>query len=337
VLGFVSEACIFVRGPGRGSHGGAAQTGGEVDRNVIRIRLRWLAVLASLGAGVQAGCAAVSPLPPLTDPATDAHLPGKFVWADIFSSDVAGTRRFYGSLFGWDWRWISDRPGRRYGIFINDGAAVAGLAHVEAPDGHDTYARWVHYISVEDVGEAAAGAEARGGRVMLPAHAVAERGEFAVLADAQDAPFGVMRSSSGDPEDFRAAIGEWLWAGLAARDAAGAAEFYASLFGYEVFPREDESGLADYVLARGGHSRAAIAQLGPDADAAATWIGYVRVADLAATLAEARALGGVVLYETAVGSSGGELAVVEDPFGALIGLIRWTFPEEDADRAEAQP
>jgi predicted enzyme related to lactoylglutathione lyase len=304
---------------------------------VIRIRLRWLVALASLGAGLEAGCAAVAPLPPLTDPATEAHLPGKFVWADLFSSDVTGARRFYGSLFGWDWRWVSDRAGRRYGIFTHDGAAVAGLAHVDAPDGDETYARWVHYISVDDVGEAVSRVEARGGRVMLPAHAVAERGEFAVLADAQDAPFGVLRSSSGDPADYRAAIGEWLWVALAAPDAAAAADFYGSLFGYEVFRREGASGRVDYVLARGGHSRAGITQLGPKTEAAATWVGCVRVGDLAATLEKARALGGVVLYETAVGSSGDELAIVEDPFGAPIGLIHWTFPEEDAAPAEARP
>ena len=307
---------------------------------MMRLSLRQLVVLASLGVGVYAGCAARSglpPLPPLNDPATDTRLPGKFVWADMFSSDVSGARRFYGQLFGWDWRWISERPGHRYGIFTNGGAAVAGLAQVEAPDAQETYARWVHYISVEDVAAAVSGAEGRGGRVMVRPHDIADRGEFAVLADAEGAPFGVMRSSSGDPGDFRAVIGQWLWIGLFARDAAAAAKFYGALFGYEVFSRDDDSEVIDYVLAESGHSRAGIAQLGAASEAEPVWLCYVRVDDLAAALEKVRTLGGEVLWESGVGDSRGELAIVEDPLGAPIGLMQWTFPEPDEARVKARP
>jgi predicted enzyme related to lactoylglutathione lyase len=307
---------------------------------MIRLSLRWLIVLASLGIGVHAGCAARSglpSLPPLNDPATDTQLPGKFVWADMFSSDVSGARRFYGELFGWDWRWVSERPGKRYGIFTNDGAAVAGLAQVEAPNAQETYARWVHYISVEDVAAAVSGVEGRGGRVMVPAHDVAQRGEFAVLADAEDAPFGVMRSSSGDPEDFRAKIGQWLWIGLFARDASAASKFYGSLFGYEVFSRDGDSEVLDYVLAVSGYSRAGVAQLDAASEAEPVWLGYVRVDDLAAALEKVRTLGGEVLYESGGDDPRGELAIIEDPFGSPIGLMRWTFSEPDEARVKARP
>ena len=71
----------------------------------------FLMALALLGAVAHAGCASRSgpPLPPLNDPAADEHLPGKFVWADLFTSDLPGARRFYGELFGWESADLSER------------------------------------------------------------------------------------------------------------------------------------------------------------------------------------------------------------------------------------
>ena len=96
----------------------------------------FLLALLLLGAGAHATLAsepALPPLPPLNDPATDDRLPGKFIWADIFTSDVPGARRFYAEMFGWEWRWISKHPDHLYGMFYMDGIAVAGVAHREAP------------------------------------------------------------------------------------------------------------------------------------------------------------------------------------------------------------
>jgi len=41
-------------------------------------------------------------VPPVTDPPTNTHLTGEFVWYDLITSDVAAAKRFYGGLFGWE-------------------------------------------------------------------------------------------------------------------------------------------------------------------------------------------------------------------------------------------
>lgn len=296
--------------------------------------------VAVLGVAAHAGCASRlgrPPLPPLNDPAVAEHLPGKFVWADLFTNELPAARRFYAELFGWEWRPVSEGRRGRYGILHRDGEAIAGIAHLDPPDVEGPYARWIHYLSVSDVTVAMEGAVEHGGRSLLPAREVAERGEFAVLADPEDAPFGVLHSSSGDPPDFRAEVGEWLWIGLFARDAQAAARFYGSTFGYDVYERGDHSEVLDFVLAQSGYSRAGVAQLGPTSEAKPIWLGYVRVDDLAGSLEKAASLGGKVLYAPEDGELAGVLAIVEDPFGTPIGLMRWDPDEAAASDAEAAP
>ena len=46
-----------------------------------------------------------------------------------------------------------------------------------------------------------------GGRVLAPPQKMPKRGEQAVFADPEGALFGVVKSSSGDPEDFLAEPG----------------------------------------------------------------------------------------------------------------------------------
>jgi len=297
-----------------------------------------LFALLLLAAGVhvtRASDPALPPLPSLNDPASDVQIPGKFIWADLFTSDLEAERRFYATLFGWEWRWISQHPEHPYGMFYNDEIAVAGIAHRDAPEQGADYARWVHYISTPDVSEAAERAVDRGGRILLPRRSIANRGDFAVLADPEHVPFGVMHSSSGDPADFRVGFGEWLWVGLASRDATAAAKFYESLVGYRVHEPADGFDVLEFVLAAGGHSRAGIGQLREGSDSKPTWLGFVRVEKLEAILEKVRAAGGEVLYDPENDGNNGDLAIIADPFGAPVGLMRWIYDDEDS--AEQEP
>ena len=85
--------------------------------------------------------------------------------------------------------------------------------------------RWIAFMSVPDVGAAAREVQGKGGRVLIAPRAVEGRGEMAVLADPDGAPFGVIRSATGDPPDFAAGPGEWIWALYQSPDATRAAAF----------------------------------------------------------------------------------------------------------------
>ena len=273
-----------------------------------------------------------APLPPLTEPATNQQLAGKVVWADLFTSDVETERDFYQQLFGWEWRWVSESEDA-YGVFYSGGEPVAGLAYQKPPGDEKPYGRWIHYISAADVAGIEKAVVDAGGRVVLSRRAIADRGEFAILAAPDSELLGVIHSSSGDPADFRAEPGQWLWFQLFTRDLRRSAEFYRTLFGYHIHERTDSPELHELVLAKGGFARAGMGTISAESASSPTWLGYVRVENVSETLERARALGGEVVFEPDAESVEGEVAVIADPSGATIGLLRWVDPED----AEEQP
>ena len=266
------------------------------------------------------------PLPPLNEPATALALHGKFVWADLFSSDIDKVRGFYSDLFDWEWRYVSSPP-KAYGMFYKDGIAVAGLAKRDPPEGAQAYGTWVYYVSVADVAATEAAFAERGGEALLPRRSMPQRGDFSILADPDGAILGIMRSSSGDPEDFQAAVGEFIWYQLFTRELDPAAEFYETLFGYDIYEKEETPEIVDYILSADGYSRAGIGALPENSETVPTWLGYVRVADVGAAITKAEELGGSVLLPPTEERLGGDMAIIADPEGTPIGLLRWTYPE----------
>jgi predicted enzyme related to lactoylglutathione lyase len=276
--------------------------------------------LAAFSGGTLAALPANSPeLPALTTDSGNPRLPGKFVWADLVTDDVPSARQFYAKLFGWTF-W--DAGG--YMIALNDGRPLAGIFQRPRPKDRVAEPRWFGYISVGDVNRAQRAATNSGGRVLAPPQNMPKRGEQAVFADPEGAVFGVVKSRSGDPADFLPDVGDWVWIELVSRDAKKASNFYRAVAGYDIV--ENESARAgDYVFVSGGYARAAAVTLLPErAKAQPTWLLFVRVKDLASSLASAKQLGGKVLLEPRPDLFRGKLAVVTDPTGAAVGLLEWS-------------
>jgi hypothetical protein len=296
---------------------------------------RWLFFAQLLlSSAVVAQQQAMPKLPPISPSATGERLPGKFVWADLFSSDVEASSKFYERVFDWEAQQVKASP-KPYAIFYKDELPIAGLAYRQAPDGDDVYGRWIHYLSVDDVDETQKVIVENAGRILLNRRSYPDRGDFAIVADAHDAPFGIIHSSSGDPGDYRAAFGEWIWRQLFTRDLDKSIRFYTGLFGYKTEKEERNPQIMNYLLRSQGYLRAGIGYLGSDPEVAPAWLGYIRVEDIDKTLGRVMANGGKVLLEPTQEIADGGLAIVSDPTGASIGLLRWDY--KDSPDAEAQP
>lgn len=278
--------------------------------------------------GVATGAGAASPprgreLPPLTTISGSDRLPGKFVWADLVTDNLPVAQRFYSGLFGWTFSSIS--PG--YIIAANEERPLAGILQRPRPQDRPAQPRWFGFISVRDLRRAEIVVTNAGGRVVAPREKLPRRGEQAVFADPEGALFGVVRSSSGDPADFLAAPGDWIWVQLMSRDARTAAEFYSRVAGYRIVENIEPNRLSDFVLTSQGFARATVRTLSDEARArsvAPTWLPFVRVEKLAPSVAKVRELGGTVTVEPRPEYLGGRVAVVADPTGAAIGLLEWS-------------
>ena len=262
--------------------------------------------------------------PPITEAPTKVSSPGRFVWADLVTDDVGAAAEFYGATFGRTFSTYGGDDDRdTYTLVLAGDRAIGGMVFHEAkPESEQPSARWIGLISVADAKGTASKVATAGGKTLLAPRTLGERGEVAVYADPEGALIGAIRSATGDPEDFLGGIGEWVWIELWADDAAKATAFYKAAFGYDVEPVADAPSEA-FRLKSGDRARAGVTQKRAGSKVPSVWLPYVRVADVAATVAKAAAAGGRVVIEPRP-YSGALVAMIVDPSGAPFAVAQLT-------------
>src|SRR5689334_2546089 len=174
-----------------------------VQRRPMVIRALYLLVALVALQAAPSGQAAPLELPSIVEPASGEHLPGKVMFLELVTPDIAGAKQFYGRLLGWTFRDIA-ADGTTYAEASLDGRPVAGLVQRPMPAGERHQPAWLGFFAVEDVDAAVKIAVERGAKLLFPAQSFPNRGRQAVLADPQGAVFAVLASSSGDPPDLLA-------------------------------------------------------------------------------------------------------------------------------------
>jgi uncharacterized protein len=277
------------------------------------------------GQSAAAGPTVPFELPPLNPTPTSEHHPGKIIWADLVTTDLASAKHFYSALFGWTFTDVQTGSAD-YSLATLNGEPVGGIVERKVSPVQQRHPVWLTFISVRNTDKAQKTIVANGGKVLSPAHTYAHRGRQAVFADPQGAVFAVLQSSSGDPEDALAEPGRWIWSSLTSHEPGPEAAFYQKVFGYEAFDLpDDEDGLEHVLLATNNYARASSNQSPADASGLHPhWLNFIRVESTAAAAAKVESLGGRVLVQPHVDRHGGEIAVVADPTGAPFGLLEWT-------------
>lgn len=262
-------------------------------------------------------------LPALVEPASQEHHIGKVILVELVTPDIAASKQFYSGMFGWMYRDIQAGATTYVQASLN-GRPVAGLIYRAMPAGARQQPAWLSFFAVNDVDAAQKIALQGGAKLLFGPRTFPDRGRQAVFADPQGATFALLAASGGDPPDFLAAPGEWIWSSLFTSDPGTEAAFYQALFDYDVFELPDSAGAQHLLLASRNYARASANTLpanGPDAHS--YWLNYVRVDDAVNAAAQAVALGGRVLVEPRSDRHGGKVAVIADPQGALLGLLEW--------------
>ena len=197
-------------------------------------------------------------LPAFQDPPTDIRYPGKMIWADLFTEETTTCRTFYTELFGWTAETLGSGKDA-YTLFRKDGRFVAGMIYRPAEKGSSTKGIWLPYFSVEDLNGTLETVRKNGGRIEVKAHAFPDRGEQAIVRDNQEALFGLMRTTDGDPDDYLAEYGEWIWAQLWVREPDQSLLFYEAVLGFtEMEGDPDDENIYDHLWATNGRYRASL-------------------------------------------------------------------------------
>ena len=278
-------------------------------------------LLVTIAMGSLAGCASTPPWPAVAEGETSKSIPGRWIWAELFTSDVTRAQKFYGSVFGWQFetRGTSEKP---YILIRNEGRPVAGMVRHPAADGDVLQSRWVGLLSVADVDATTNGIRKAGGTVLLDPLTLRGRGKVALVADREGARFGVLASESGDPPDMMPDPGSWLWHELWAGSADSAAAFYKETVGYSIKPTGRARGKIEQHLVAGGFPRAGIIEYSADGLPSA-WLHYIRVDDVHAAVERVKKAGGTVLISPSREFRRGRAAVIVDPLGAPLGIAEW--------------
>jgi len=125
-------------------------------------------------------------------------------WIDLFSSDTARAKDFYGRLFGW----TTMDPGPEYGgyfLFQRDGKVVAGcMANDGSMGGPDT---WTLYLHTDDADRTVESAKAMGAPVYVEPMDVTQNGRMAMVADPGGAAIGIWEPKEVSGFEVRGEVG----------------------------------------------------------------------------------------------------------------------------------
>ncbi len=259
--------------------------------------------------------------PSIGEPTAAARVAGRWLWADLVTTDVARSSDFYARVFQWTYRTVPGAGGAPgYVTVLANGRPIGGIVPAATSAGV-AGARWIGLVS-GDPKTMAARARDHGGKVVVSPRALPGRGEMTVLSDPSGARFAVVSSERGDPSDHLGAVSEWLWAELWTGEPGRAADFYRDVFGYALADSGAKGAGESYVLSAGGRERAGVMR-SPDPTLPSAWIPYVRVADVAATIARAQSNGARVIVAPRAHHRS-QVAVLVDPLGAPFAVASWS-------------
>jgi uncharacterized protein len=255
-------------------------------------------------------------------PETKTEVASKPIWLDLSSGDPAGSREYYGKLFGWHVEVNPDPQYGGYGLAKLGGKDVAGIGPKQSPEGPSA---WMVYVGTKDADDTVKKTTAAGGKVIVEPMQVGPQGRMVVIQDPAGAFLGVWEPGQMKGAEVMDAPNSFGWAELNARGIDKSIDFYKKVFGWSHkksdmgggdMPEYHEFQLNGDSIAGGMEMNAMV-----PAEVPSYWMPYFEVADTDKSFDKAIELGGREIVAPQ-DFPGGRFAILSDPQGATFGLLK---------------
>jgi uncharacterized protein len=256
---------------------------------------------------------------------TMPHAVGSPSWFELATSDQAGAKAFYGTLFGWT---AQDNPmgdGSAYTMFQLEGRNVAAAYTMMAEQREQGVPpNWGVYFMVDDADAVAAKAAASGGRVLMPPFEVKDYLRMAVCADAENAVFSLHQPRQHAGVSAVRENNAICWAELATRDLARAEAFYAGLFGWNMSDHHASPPGSYRIFGNGDGMLGGLLRMTEEwGPIPSHWSIYIQVENVDAIVEKAHSLGGKLCFPAFDAPGVGRIARIDDPSGAGFYVIKF--------------
>ena len=256
-------------------------------------------------------------------PEITRHEPGSHCWSELATSDPAPAKKFYMSLFGWEAEDTPAGPDMVYTMLRLGGREVGALYPQDKAEAeHGVPPHWNVYIAVESADTTASRAKELGGTVLMDPFEVMEHGRMTIVQDPTGGTICVWQARNHIGARVVREPGAGSWIELYTKDTKTAGAFYSQLFGWKL---KESPGYTEFHLGTQGVGgmMAIEASWG---DVPPHWTVYFQVADIDASAAKVRSLGGKLRMEPTDIPEVGRFAIPLDPQGAEFAIIRLDRP-----------
>ncbi len=261
-------------------------------------------------------------------PTRTEYAPGTPSWIDLASPDLAASRQFYGSLFGWTFdEQDTGSPDNPYVMARQDDQDVAGLMKLTPEmQAGGMPPVWTTYVTVADVDESTNQVAGLGGTVLNGPMDVMDAGRMSVIADPAGAVLCLWQAKGSIGAQLVNEPVSLTWNELMTPDVGAVAPFYAGLFGWKGDTMDMGGDGPPYTVWMLGERGVGGAMPPPMDGMPAFWGVYFSVADCDATVDQANALGANVLNGPMDVPDVGRMAALMDPQGAAFSVLKNANP-----------
>jgi predicted enzyme related to lactoylglutathione lyase len=249
-----------------------------------------------------------------------------FGWYELMTTDMEGSAAFYKSVVGWAVNPVGspEMPYSTFNVDV-DGTSIGVAGLMTLPKEAGQMPAWIGYIHIPDVDAKAKEVVAEGGQLHKGPIDVPGMLRFAVVVDAQGAPFVLFTSDPRMPANplkpAIGAVGTFGWRELMAVDGPSAMDWYSKLFGWTRGREHDMGPMGIYQLFDIDGVESGGLMTKPPQVPAPFWTFYIQVASVTAAIELIRASGGMVMNGPMEVPGGSWVLQGQDPQGAFFALL----------------